>query len=215
MTRRILAAALAVFWATVALLAIAIAAPRAAPEFVPPSPGQLSAPPSGAGQAAVLAVTSARDPFNGRESPRHRPALRGAETADGGAPQPAAPHRASDSATASPDALASMPATRSGFATWCAPTPTRCQRWGGDARLGAVPSFRWGDTPYPVRVSYGGRSTIVQVVSFCACGDRHGEPTAIDISPAAFESLAPLSRGVIRVEVQRLDTIALPETGTR
>ena len=46
-------------------------------------PGRTEVPPSGVGQAAVL--SPARDPSNGRESPRHRPALRGAETAGGGA----------------------------------------------------------------------------------------------------------------------------------
>ena len=48
--------------------------------------GRNEAPPSGVGQAAVL--SPARDPSNGRESPRHRPALRGAETAGGGPSSP-------------------------------------------------------------------------------------------------------------------------------
>lgn len=86
-----------------------------------------------------------------------------------------------------------------GWATYCAPTPTRCQSWGGDARLGAVPSFRWGDKPYQVTVRHGDRTTTVTVVSYCGCGDRHGTPTVIDLSPRAFRDLAPLSRGVIDV----------------
>lgn len=40
----------------------------------------------------------------------------------------------------------------SATATWCAPTPTQCHGWGGDARLGAVFGFRWGDMPWWARV---------------------------------------------------------------
>ena len=96
----------------------------------------------------------------------------------------------------------------SGTATWCAPTPRYCHGWGGNAHLGAVASFRWGDEPYFVQVTSGGRSTVVQVVSYCACG-----PTLIDLSPAAFRELAPLSRGRIQVVVRRLDG-HLPATDT-
>jgi hypothetical protein len=37
----------------------------------------------------------------------------------------------------------------------------------------------------------------------CACGDRSGSPTLLDLSADAFRSLAPLSVGVLRVEVTR------------
>jgi len=71
--------------------------------------------------------------------------------------------------------------------------------------LGAVPSFRYGDDPYTVQVTAfedgKANAVFVTVVSYCACGSRHGIPTVIDLSPAAFRSLAPLSQGVIRVTV--------------
>lgn len=88
-----------------------------------------------------------------------------------------------------------------GWATFCRPTPTRCRSWGHGAKVGAVPSFRYGDTPYRVTVWSGRRHTSVLVVSFCACGDRAGRPTVIDLSPAAFDDLAQLSAGVIPVVV--------------
>jgi hypothetical protein len=100
----------------------------------------------------------------------------------------------------------------SASATWCAPTPTQCQSWGGDAQLGAVFGFRWGDEPYRVRVWRGDRSVDVLVVSHCACGGTHN---AIDLSPAAFRVLAPLSRGRVDVAVEDLrgmPGVTLPPT---
>lgn len=102
-----------------------------------------------------------------------------------------------------------------GWATWCAETPRHCTGW--DTRyVGAVPSFRHGDKPYRVRVCLadGSRCTTVTVVSYCACGDRHGVATIIDLSPPAFRELAPLSRGVIRVELTNANAVRLPETDT-
>jgi len=99
-----------------------------------------------------------------------------------------------------------------GVATWCKPTATRCQSWGEPALLGAVSTFTDGATPYDVVVRHEGRSVTVTVVSFCACGDRAGKATVIDLSPAAFEQLAPLSEGVIDVEVERFDGPTLPPT---
>ena len=77
-------------------------------------------------------------------------------------------------------------------ATWCAPTPTQCGRWGGDALLAALPTYT--GTPYRVRVWRGSRHVDVTVVSVCGCG--------IDLSPHAFEQLAPLSRGRVDVLVE-------------
>ena len=88
-------------------------------------------------------------------------------------------------------------------ATWCAPTPTICKRWGGDAKLAALPGF--SGKSYTVRVIYGERSVLVSVVSTCGCG--------IDLSPAAFRELAPLSRGRIPVLVE--GPITLPPTSTK
>src|SRR5688572_17044742 len=39
--------------------------------------------------------------------------------------------------------------------TWCAPRGDQCTNWGGDARLAAVHSFTFGDTPYWVRLWRG------------------------------------------------------------
>lgn len=103
-----------------------------------------------------------------------------------------------------------------GWATWCAPTPKYCKGWGGSAMLGAVRSFRYGDQPYPVRVRYQGKSVVVTVVSYCACGDRNGIPTVIDLSPAAFRQLADQDLGVIMVAVEPLKSVpTLPATETQ
>lgn len=114
-------------------------------------------------------------------------------------------------AASAEDVGAGIAAPAKGWATWCAPTPTRCHGWGGSAHLGAVPSFHFGDEPYTVRVQrvVGGevRTTFVTVVSDCGCGDRHGKPTLIDLSLAAFRDLGPLWRGVITVTVERVDGV--------
>ena len=64
-----------------------------------------------------------------------------------------------------------------------------------------------------VRGSSGERSVTVRLTDWCACQDRNGRPTVIDLDDAAFQELAPLSRGVLDVEVEVLD-IELPETST-
>lgn len=90
-----------------------------------------------------------------------------------------------------------------GLATWCAPTPDHCRGW-DEQYVGAVPSFRFGDEPYAVQVCLAtepATCTHVVVTSYCACGDRRGQPTVIDLSVPAFRELAPLSRGVIAVIV--------------
>lgn len=119
----------------------------------------------------------------------------------------------------SPDAEAGIGTPLSiarGVATYCAPTPTKCQGWGGGAMLGAVQSFTDGDKPYSATVCLNGTRpcVTVTVVSYCACGDRPGGPTVIDLSPAAFRGLAPLSRGVIPVTLETGGPIVLPATDT-
>lgn len=89
----------------------------------------------------------------------------------------------------------------SASATWCAPTLTQCQSWGGDARLAAVNSFRWGDAPWWVRVTRGSASVLVLVVSHCQC---QGRDDRIDLSPDAFSALADLSLGRVQVSVEVL-----------
>jgi hypothetical protein len=100
----------------------------------------------------------------------------------------------------------------SASATWCAPTPTQCQGWGGNARLAAVNSFRYGDEPYWVRLWRGDIYVDVTVVSFCAC---RGTLHAIDLSPSAFKVLAPLSRGRIDVAVEVLVDLPPDEADDR
>jgi hypothetical protein len=70
----------------------------------------------------------------------------------------------------------------------------------GPGLYGAVPGWRFGDLPYRVQVCAGGRCVTVRVRDYCACGDHR----IIDLSPEAFAQLAPLSRGVVAVRVQRL-----------
>lgn len=174
--------------------------------------------------AALVVATprSAQDVRQPGEVETH-PGLIGAPLERGGLTdvEPVAPDQPSTSEGAGQTTGGAPPAaarTQRGWATWCAPTPTKCQGWGGGAMVGAVRSFTFGDDPYVVQVcAFGdGRTacTHVRVVSHCACGDRHGIPTVIDLSPAAFRDLAPLSRGVIRVEVSGAIDIPLPPTDT-
>ena len=86
----------------------------------------------------------------------------------------------------------------SGIASWY-DTP-------GPGLYAAVPSWRWGDTPYRVRVTAGSRSVVVVVGDFCRCpGGR-----VIDLSADAFARLAPLSAGLVRVTVERLGAGVTP-----
>lgn len=76
----------------------------------------------------------------------------------------------------------------------------------GPGLYAAVPSWRWGDAPYRVRVTAGGRAVVVTVGDFCGCpGGR-----VIDLSADAFARLAPLSQGLVRVTVTRLDAAVTP-----
>jgi hypothetical protein len=74
--------------------------------------------------------------------------------------------------------------------------------------LGGDPAFR-GQT---VRVC-ADDCVLVRLTDWCACGDRGGVPTLIDLSPDAFARLAPLSAGVIDVTIE-LGGVTLPETDT-
>jgi hypothetical protein len=74
--------------------------------------------------------------------------------------------------------------------------------------LGGDPAFR-GQT---VRVC-ADECVLVRLTDWCACGDRGGVPTLIDLSPDAFARLAPLSAGVIDVTIE-LGGVVLPATDT-
>jgi hypothetical protein len=53
-----------------------------------------------------------------------------------------------------------------------------------------------------ITVEGDGASVTVQLTDWCACGERHGLPTLLDLSDAAFSELADLSAGVIRVAIE-------------
>ena len=59
------------------------------------------------------------------------------------------------------------------------------------------------------------RCTTVVLSDWCACGSRHGKPTLLDLSPDAFDDLAPLSRGIVEVTIELGGVDAtLPPTDT-
>lgn len=102
--------------------------------------------------------------------------------------------------------LVGAPSPATGWATWYDDGPG----W-----YAAVPSWRHGDEPYAIQVCRADRPatcTHVLVRDFCACGDRRGEPTVVDLSPSAFRELAPLSLGVIRVIASGPIPVPLPPT---
>ena len=77
----------------------------------------------------------------------------------------------------------------------------------GPGRYAAVPTWRFGDAPYPVRVCRMDDETtciVALVRDFCACGDRNGTPTVIDLSPEAMSVLEPAYErlGILRVTVE-------------
>lgn len=95
-------------------------------------------------------------------------------------------------------------ASVSGLATWfCGPSSPctaghpascRCAAAGPALRAWLGPAWR-GQL---VTVSRGDRSVTVRLIDWCAC---HGR--VADLYATAFAELAPLARGVLRVEVRR------------
>jgi len=103
--------------------------------------------------------------------------------------------------------------TQSGLATWYDDGPGLYAAAGPDLRHGdwrgtfvtvTVVNSRGDSGERPVAVT-------VQLTDWCACGDRNGRPTLLDLSASAFRRLAPLSRGVIAVEVTS-GSVELPPT---
>lgn len=120
----------------------------------------------------------------------------------GGAPLTvAAPYDLPSAASPQPAALA---VSVTGYSTWYAAPP-------GQAAAG--PALRralgpdWRGTR--VVVSHGGRSVTVTLSDWMRA-DR-----LIDLDDGAFARLAPLSVGVIRVEIRVASAIALPATDTQ
>jgi hypothetical protein len=179
--RRIVAVVLAAFVAGLLIgrliVPVQAAAPRPA-QTTTPQPGASGAIGSFDASAQATASTSSGligAPRDGMpvESARTTPAVVvAAPAASVGAPQPTEP-----------------PAIASGLASWYDDGP---------GLYAAVPSWRFGDRPYQVTVSAGGRSVVVTVRDFCGCPGAR----IIDLSPEAFAELAPLSRGLVVVTVE-------------
>lgn len=68
----------------------------------------------------------------------------------------------------------------------------------------AMHRFTWGDPITDVRVCAGARCVTVPVVDYCACYVGTPDERAIDLSPAAFRRLAPLSRGLVPVTIEEI-----------
>lgn len=137
-----------------------------------------------------------------------QPAIPAVRIGTGSEPDPAgqigAPERTEPSTQAWPAMVASAgappltepPAVMGGLATWYDDGP---------GLYGAVPSWRWGDRPYRVRVTAGANSVYVTIRDFCGCPGAR----IIDLSTAAFRRLTiddehprgDLGRGVIPVLV--------------
>jgi len=80
----------------------------------------------------------------------------------------------------------------SGLATWYATgSDCLCAAAGPALRVGA-----WRGSTVTVN------GLAVRLIDACWCVDRHGLPTLLDLSDEVFARFAPLSRGVIEVEVQ-------------
>lgn len=86
----------------------------------------------------------------------------------------------------------------------------------GPGYYAAVPSFVWGDAPYEVRVCRQDDSmtcVTVTVRDHCACRIGTPDERLIDLSPDAFEMLAPLSLGLVPVSYEdTLPMMTLPPT---
>lgn len=123
-------------------------------------------------------------------------------------------------------AMAWAPAPDGVKATWYGNTHPKSQKYcyggyrntcnpyskGEKVMYAAVPGFRWGDKPYKASVCYKGKCVTVTIRD-CLCSRKGGG--YIDLSPAAFIQLAPLSRGAIYgVRVYILGEETPPKRGT-
>ena len=91
-------------------------------------------------------------------------------------------------------------AALSGVATWFR-SPAGVSAAGPALRRALGPG--WRGTSVAVCVTGDGPARCVETVvsDWCACGDRPGGPTVIDLDDNAFADLAPLGAGVLAVEV--------------
>jgi expansin (peptidoglycan-binding protein) len=95
----------------------------------------------------------------------------------------------------------SVPAPLVGVATWYDAGPGEYAAAGPALRVAG-----WRGSYVVVCAFPEGRATCLTLplVDWCACGDRNGLPTLLDLSADAFAQLAPLSQGLVRVTVQEV-----------
>ena len=87
----------------------------------------------------------------------------------------------------------------SGTASWFCGHGSSCTRGYPDGLYAAAgPRLRIGDwRGRLVRVESAGRTVVVRLIDWCFCGGGR----LLDLYSSAFERLAPLSRGLVNVEV--------------
>lgn len=108
------------------------------------------------------------------------------------------PRTAQPSAAMTPATVSDPLLVVAGVATWFH-SPAGVSAAGPALRAALGPDWR-GER---VTVCAGARCVDVVLGDWCACGDRPSGPTVIDLHAPDFAALAPLSRGVVPVEVWR------------
>jgi hypothetical protein len=93
-------------------------------------------------------------------------------------------------------------------------TLTALQGWATyfDAKAGtaaAGPLLRSGDWRGRIVTVCAGECVVVRLTDWCACRNRHGKPTLLDLAKSDFARLVPPSQGVVWVAVGRAE---LPAT---
>jgi hypothetical protein len=96
-------------------------------------------------------------------------------------------------------ALPETATTLAGWATWY-----EVAAWHGAAGPELRRALGPGWRGQRVRVCAHGRCVTTALTDWCACGDRHGIPTLIDLARADFARLASPSAGVVLVTIARV-----------
>lgn len=106
------------------------------------------------------------------------------------------------------DAIPSASNTASETDLRLRPRLTAIASWYRDPRksglYAAMPAYRWGMKPWRVEVCTATRCVVVRVSDHCQCWVGTRKARGIDLSPAAFARLSPLSRGLVRVTIRRM-----------
>jgi len=199
------------------VLGVALVTSRSAPDASSTAPAQTEAPPDEA-LAREGDQVAGNDPYwteeAGGASRSNRDEVAqtevGSERASASSPSlPAVAKRPTSGVDAAELALAAARSLR-GLATWYDAGP------GHYAAAGPVLRDALGDfRGQSVTVCHDGRCTAVRLTDVCACGERAGVPTLLDLSADAFRDLAPLSAGVIDVSIELGGAPTLPPTDAR